>query len=325
MITIEARNVNEVFRRGMELLADRGHDYGSRNGRVRTIPWPVCIVYRQPMERMLFCPERDANPFFHIMEGLWMLNGQRDEDFIVQYNKQMAEYANDFGTFDGAYGYRWRYMFGTDQIADVISLLRSNPDTRRAVIHMGYPGVDNLRKSKDVPCNTSIYFRVNPSNNKLDMTVVNRSNDAIWGAFGANAVHMSMLHEVVAVSSRLAVGTYYQFTNNLHAYYDNPKMEQLLWEDIDTTDLYESRGWKPYPIITHPDRWFVQLDEFMNDGGEYSKKLYNPWFYAVARPVAKAHLHYRVGAYALALEQCYSIADPAISHVCRNWIERRIK
>ena len=31
-----------------------------------------------PTKELLFDPDRDANPFFHFMEGLWMLAGFND-------------------------------------------------------------------------------------------------------------------------------------------------------------------------------------------------------------------------------------------------------
>ena len=49
---------------------------------------------------------------------------------------------------------------------------------------------------EEIPCNTAIYFKVREG--KLNMTVSNRSNDVIWGTFGANVVHMSILQEYVA-------------------------------------------------------------------------------------------------------------------------------
>ena len=44
---------------------------------------------------------------------------------------------------------------------------------------------------------------------KLCMTVCNRSNDMLWGAYGANVVHMSMLQEFVALFSKFTDGRLY--------------------------------------------------------------------------------------------------------------------
>jgi hypothetical protein len=55
------------------------HDHrkpqGSRAGDVLVAPHPVMSVTSIPTERVLFDPARDANPFFHLFESLWMLAG----------------------------------------------------------------------------------------------------------------------------------------------------------------------------------------------------------------------------------------------------------
>ena len=57
-------------------------------------------------------------------------------------------------------------------------------------------------------------------NGVLNMSVTNRSNDIVWGLFGANAVHMSILHEYMAARTESKVGVYTHFSNNAHAYLD---------------------------------------------------------------------------------------------------------
>jgi hypothetical protein len=50
---------------------------------------------------------RDANPFFHVMETLWMLAGRNDLPWLVRFNKRFASYSDDGGnTQPGAYGYQ---------------------------------------------------------------------------------------------------------------------------------------------------------------------------------------------------------------------------
>ena len=44
-------------------------------------------------------------------------------------------------------------------------------------------------------------------NGRLQMTVHCRSNDIIWGTYGANAVHFSILQEYVAARIGVDLGT----------------------------------------------------------------------------------------------------------------------
>ena len=111
MRVIKTRNVHDALPKGLDLLYGEHYKQDSRNGTVYKAKSPVCTVYDNPQERVMFWPERDANPFFHFMEGLWMLAGRNDLEFVKQYNKGMARYSDDGETLHGAYGWRWRNWF----------------------------------------------------------------------------------------------------------------------------------------------------------------------------------------------------------------------
>lgn len=218
MRVLNVRNVHEALPEGLRLLEVEGVCEDSRNGRVVVAPWPVATVYERPTERVIFWPERDANPFFHLFEALWMLAGRNDVDYVAQYVGRMRSFSDDGKTLHGAYGHRWRRHFGgRDQLLSICAELNQNPSSRRVVLAMWDPGCDLRRDGKDLPCNTHAYFRVSPGG-ALDMTVCCRSNDIIWGAYGANAVHFSVLQEFVASALGRPVGTYTQISNNYHAY-----------------------------------------------------------------------------------------------------------
>ena len=214
MQTITVRNVHEALPRGLDYLDQSGVLLDSRNGMMYEAPCPVTTVYKKPDERVVFWSHRNANPFFHFMEGLWMLHGRNDLETVEWYAKSMRNYSDDGRILWGAYGWRWRKFFNTDQLDTIVAMLRKNPEDRRAVLQM-WAIQDLGRNGKDVPCNTCIYFKIR--NNKLNMTVSNRSNDVIWGAYGANAVHMSMLQEYMASRIGVDIGVYYQVSDSYHA------------------------------------------------------------------------------------------------------------
>lgn len=216
MYTITGRNVNQILPELMYGLQHHGREEETRNGKVLRLPAPAAITYEHPCERVLFCPLRDANPFFHLMESIWMLMGRNDLAFPASIVSSMADFSDDGVILQGAYGYRWRHHFGVDQLAVIANALRADKTCRRQVLQMWDAGNDLGLNSKDLPCNTQIYFAINDG--KLDMTVTNRSNDAVWGALGANVVHMSMLLQFMAAWIEVPVGKYYQFSNNMHVY-----------------------------------------------------------------------------------------------------------
>lgn len=181
---IKTRNVNTAFKTLVQLFHshntpgpytdDWGHKQTqvikrpSRNGTVLMINEPVLITYTHPRERVLFNAARDANPFFHLYESLWMLAGRNDVAPVAYYAGQMAEYSDDGRTLNGAYGWRWRHAKGRDygsgptvvmvddptvpcgkravhadlsvgdldQLGILVAHLKADPTSRRAVLQM---------------------------------------------------------------------------------------------------------------------------------------------------------------------------------------------
>jgi hypothetical protein len=216
---INVRNVHDALPVAMLYLSEDGVGRDSRNGPVVSAPGPVATVYRRPWERVIFWPERDANPFLHLYEALWMLAGRNDIAPLLRYAPQFAQYSDDGVTQHAAYGHRWRNHFGKDQILYAVDRLRRSKTDRRVVIQMWDPRSDLQFDDhlKDVPCNLDMTLQID-DRGKLNMVVFCRSNDVIWGAYGANAVHMSVLQEYVARGVGVEMGSYHQVSVNFHAY-----------------------------------------------------------------------------------------------------------
>lgn len=248
MMTIRGRNVNDVYVNGLHYMKVSGISESSRLGSVLVAPGPVMSVYELPKERVLFDHLRHANPFFHLAECVWMLAGSKGIRWLAQFNKQMLAYSDDGVTSNGAYGYRWRYHFKGDQIMDAIQKLRRNHKDRKVVITMWEP-LDLVSQSADVPCNTHIYLRIQPTGH-LDLTVCCRSNDIIWGAYGANAVHFSFLQEFIAGALGVDVGQMYQLSNNYHIYKHHWNLLEFPVLDINP---YETRHVQVIPVMTPDD------------------------------------------------------------------------
>ena len=108
MEVIRARNVNDAWDQAKVLLNASHIVRPSRVGEVWEYPVPVTTVYDRPQERILFNEERNVNPYFHFMEGLWMLSGSNEIAWLVQFNKRMVDFSDDGIIQHGAYGHRWR-------------------------------------------------------------------------------------------------------------------------------------------------------------------------------------------------------------------------
>lgn len=335
---INVDNVNEALPAGLRWLANmNGVDEESRNGPVRVSPTPVCTTYAKPMERVLFSPLRDANPFFHLFESLWMLAGRNDVRFPTMFNARFDQFSDDGEIFHGAYGHRWRVAFGYDQIAAVVALLKRDPSTRRAVLQMwdatcnyeGFGQNDLIMADDglDVPCNTHGYFRINDG--ALDFTVLCRSNDTLWGAYGANAVHFSILQEYVAAHVGVPVGQFYQFSHNFH-YYGNTVGDYIkamnLARDAEAHNLYETKLLRPMPLIADPSNWDLSLPLFLDyaeHGVTVAPTFTEPFFAHVAMPMIWAWRAHKAKEYKLADDYARQIVADDWRVTCIAWLERR--
>ncbi len=286
------RNVNDWYSDALSLLAEAPINQ-SRNGKVKAATGPTLITVARPTERVLFCPLRRANPYFHLMETVWMFAGEKKVGWLEDFNSNITSFAEDDNNINGAYGHRWINHFGFSQIDFVVGRLASDPDTRQAVIDMYDPNEDRWEHLRDRPCNTHIYFRRRGS--CLDMTVCNRSNDVVWGMCGANAVHMTYLHELVAAATNMAVGHYHVMSNNLHIY-------ERHWPLLSAAgsgrahDYYEKLEVCPLPLVAPGEDWQRLLEdckEFMRspEGGSYSCR----WLCDVVAPMYSHYMARRSG------------------------------
>src|SRR5437667_129280 len=133
---IKVTNVNQCLSECLQWLLAAGVEENSRNGPVLVSPEPVMVTYTRPQERVLFSPLRDANPFFHLMEALWMLAGRNDVEWPAYFASNMRNYSDDGKIFHGAYGYRWRKAMSFDQLALIARELKANSESRRCVLQM---------------------------------------------------------------------------------------------------------------------------------------------------------------------------------------------
>lgn len=191
--------------------------------------------------------------------------------------------------------------------------------------------------SKDVCCNVCAMFSIrsalrpeNPSSdikyNYLDMTVINRSNDMIWGALGANVVHFSVLQEYLAAHLGVRVGKYNQITNNLHVYTERWKPQEWLnYYSGPQTHIEYSHEIQPYPLIKNPEVFDQEVVEFVN---RHSKDAFGidyqePFLNNVAQPMMIAFHYHKRREYPEALNFVYRIAAADWRVAAYNWIMKR--
>ncbi|GLI90896.1 thymidylate synthase [Bacillus subtilis] len=225
MYTFSGSNPAQIYLDALYKIQEEGENVSPRGMEVKEIR-PASIEYTNPLNRVVFLEGRKMNPFFLGMESLWIACGRSDVEFLTNYNKGMAAFSDDGEFFNAPYGQRLRawntnsvsgFIFNPiDQLIDVYEKLKKDKDSRQAVASIYNPLFDNVDvETLDRPCNLQLVFKIR--NDKLTLTVYNRSNDIHYGVF-TNLVQFSVLQELMAVWLGVGVGEYHQVTDSLHNY-----------------------------------------------------------------------------------------------------------
>lgn len=344
MRSFTSRNVNTMLRAVLPAFKHLADPFPSRNGPVLRMMGPTALTYVKPLERVCFCEQRDANPYFHLMEAMWMLAGRNDVAWISYFNGGMVQYSDDGVTFNAAYGFRLRHHFDIDQLDSVVKILRVDPYSRQAVAQM-WDSADLTKVTKDKACNLCLVFTNDaiPSQPPvLGMTVYNRSNDAVWGTVaGANPVHMSYFMEYVADCLGWKVGDYHQITANLHYYTGNEKYDKLMDETLKTCNLYDEVTMWPNPSVAAyhgkmvdllPDEWMLELKAFCAHVCSqnaldplYVARIRSDFISSVLAPIYMSWWYRKNDRPADGMEQLKWCAAADWRLACRQWCERRTK
>jgi thymidylate synthase len=172
-----------------------------------------------------------------IHELLWFIQGSTN----IQYLKENGvsiwdEWADENGDLGPVYGKQWRNWQGadgsvTDQLAELITTIQKNPDSRRMIISAW--NVADLPKMALMPCHTLFQFYV--ADGKLSCQLYQRSADAFLGV-PFNIASYALLTMMIAQVCGLQYGDFVHSFGDVHLY--NNHLEQ--------TNLQLSRT--PFPL-----------------------------------------------------------------------------
>ena len=160
-------------------------------------------------------------------EWRWYMSGNRNIAKLGELYGKVPQIwqrmADADGNVNSNYGWQWER---TSQLDIVIQMLKDNPETRQAAISI-YDGKEISDYAHDTPCTYAVQFTV--LNDKLNMSVVMRSND-LWYGFCNDQYQFSNLQMLVANETGYDVGTYYHFAHNLHLYNDKlPEQKEMMY------------------------------------------------------------------------------------------------
>ncbi|WP_405657805.1 thymidylate synthase [Streptomyces sp. NBC_00079] len=212
-ISFEGDSAAVLFTEAVRATAEHGRPVSPRGMTTREL-LGVHLTLTRPRARLLHLPPaRILNPAFAAAETVWHLLGS-DAPWIFDYNSRLRRYADD-GFLRGAYGPRMRRWGGRiDQLAEVIRTLRTDPDSRRAVIQLYDPSLD-AAGHRDVPC--TLGFRFQLRQGRLNMSTTMRSQD-VWLGLPYDLFFATVLHELMAGWVGADLGAYHHHVDSLHLY-----------------------------------------------------------------------------------------------------------
>ncbi|WP_375286138.1 thymidylate synthase [Sphingomonas sp.] len=221
MIVIQANDLDDAYRELLQLVLTVGREQPSRLGPTLDAG-PVALTIAPGPVKLLTNPGRAVNPALAIVEACWMLSGGSSVEPLAALAPAFLAFSDDGATLAGAYGERLRHRFGFDQLAAVADHLREDPDSRRAFALIAEPE-DSRSRSRDVPCNIALMFRI--AHERVNMTVVNRSNDVIFGV-PYDLFSLSLLHFAVCRTLGREMGEYLHISNSMHMYRANADLAE---------------------------------------------------------------------------------------------------
>jgi thymidylate synthase len=164
-----------------------------------------------PLENNIKTKWRNFSNKYAKREWDWYLSGNPNAEEISRYAPTWKNMMDEKGNVRSNYGWQWKR---NDQLNKTIDILKRNKNTRQAAISI-YDGKEIQTYSKDTPCTYAINFTI--INNKLNMSVLMRSND-LWYGFCNDQYCFSKLQELICKELKVNIGSYYHFVNNLHIY-----------------------------------------------------------------------------------------------------------
>ena len=204
------KNANEAFKYYKWQIPEYGIEFDNTQALFN-----VGFYLENPMDNLIKDQDRNWKWDYAEAEWQWYLSGNNNINELGELYGKIPEIwkrmADKEGFVNSNYGWQWQR---SNQLGEVIDLLKHNPKTRQAAISI-YDRKEGYMYDNDTPCTYAIQFTI--LNDKLNMCVTMRSND-LWYGFCNDQYCFSKLQELVATETGLLIGSYYHFAHNLHLY-----------------------------------------------------------------------------------------------------------
>jgi len=154
-----------------------------------------------------------------VYELLWFLRGDTNINYLNEHGVTIwDEWADKNGNLGRVYGAQWRDWRGengvrVDQIDNLITQIKRNPDSRRLIVSAWNPA--EIEKMALPPCHVLFQFYVN--NGELSCQLYQRSCDLFLGV-PFNIASYSLFTMMIAQVTGLTPGDFVHTFGDLHLY-----------------------------------------------------------------------------------------------------------
>jgi thymidylate synthase len=175
-----------------------------------------------------------------IHELLWFLKGDTNIKYLKDNGVSIwDDWADAEGNLGPVYGYQWRSWptpdgRHIDQIAQVVDMIKNNPDSRRMIVSAW--NVGEIDKMKLPPCHALFQFYV--ADGKLSCQLYQRSADIFLGV-PFNIASYALLTMMIAQACNLQVGDFVHTLGDAHLYSNH----------IEQANLQLSRDCRKLPVM----------------------------------------------------------------------------
>jgi thymidylate synthase len=163
-----------------------------------------------------------------LYELLWFLAGDTNIKYLNDHGVRIwDEWADEHGDLGPVYGRQWRSWPGPDgsaidQIANVVTAIRRNPDSRRLVVSAWNPA--DVDKMALPPCHCLFQFYV--ANGELSCQLYQRSADVFLGV-PFNIASYALLTLIVAQVTGYKPGEFIHTMGDAHLYLNHLEQARL--------------------------------------------------------------------------------------------------
>jgi thymidylate synthase len=163
-----------------------------------------------------------------IHELLWFLRGDTNVKYLRDYGVTIwDEWADEQGELGPLYGKQWRAWTRADgrpidQMSELVTQLRTNPDSRRLIVSAW--NVGELEQMKLAPCHAFFQFYV--ADGRLSCQLYQRSADIFLGV-PFNVACYALLTHMLAQQCDLAAGELIWTGGDCHLYLNHLEQAEL--------------------------------------------------------------------------------------------------